>query len=77
MNSSLVAVFPVTLLVPAVIGTPIALIPAPAMLALFMEIVTGAIGLPAALAMFCNGTIEIVLGFLNPFAALMVIVVGA
>jgi hypothetical protein len=73
----LVTFFPVALVVPAMIGTPIAVVLAPAAFSLFVKFMAGMFRLAAAFAMSFDGTIQAGFVFFHAFATFAMIVVGA
>jgi hypothetical protein len=72
-----VAIVPIALIVPTMVGAPIAVVSAPAGFALGIQFMTGALGLTASLAMFCYGAVQPGLRLFDAFAALAMVIVGA
>jgi len=71
----MIVVIPITLGVPApFVFIPPPMVGAPAALAGCAEIITGALGLPALIAMMGNGLVELVVGVDN--AALAIALIG-
>jgi hypothetical protein len=70
----MVMIVPVALVVPAMaVFIPPPVVPAPAMLASLMQLVAGAVGLPAVPAMMPNSLVEFVIGPRNAMLAIIAI----